>query len=87
MFNLLLRNYFYLLMGEPCLHFSDLQTALHYAAKYGDCAAIRLLLGNYHVQVDAQTCVSFMYYVYTVHPIMTYKMQMIYSYLIKTLTK
>ncbi|CAH8581869.1 unnamed protein product [Schistosoma turkestanicum] len=31
-------------------------TALHYAAKYGDCAAIRLLLGNYQVQVDAQTC-------------------------------
>ncbi|CAH8660954.1 unnamed protein product [Schistosoma bovis] len=31
-------------------------TALHYAAKYGDCAAIRLLLGNYHVQVDAQSC-------------------------------
>ncbi|CAH8658995.1 unnamed protein product [Schistosoma curassoni] len=31
-------------------------TALNYAAKYGDCAAIRLLLGNYHVQVDAQSC-------------------------------
>ncbi|CAH8652876.1 unnamed protein product [Heterobilharzia americana] len=30
-------------------------TALHYAAKYGDCAIIRLLLGNYQASVDAQT--------------------------------
>ncbi|KAH8866584.1 Ankyrin repeat domain-containing protein [Schistosoma japonicum] len=31
-------------------------TALHYAAKYGDCGVIRLLLGNYQVPVDVQTC-------------------------------
>ncbi|KAK4474519.1 hypothetical protein MN116_001666 [Schistosoma mekongi] len=32
------------------------KTALHYAAKFGDCGAIRLLLGNYQVSVDVQTC-------------------------------
>ncbi|CAH8872193.1 unnamed protein product [Trichobilharzia szidati] len=30
-------------------------TALHYAVRFGDCAIIRLLLGNYQVPVDAQT--------------------------------